>query len=97
MGGITYQEYFANRTDQDLRQEAKGLRCAIYKVECYNTRDIVLLQKIEAELEHRKIKRTLERLNNQLADVFPSRHWAHSNIFLKLFELEKTIDASFQN
>lgn len=47
------------------------------------------------ELKRRKINGLIEKLSDELGDVFPARHWAHVNIFTKLHGLEKEFEKSF--
>jgi len=48
----TYNEYFKDRTSEDLLEEYIGLKSAI-KSGCYNSKDIILSMKIENEFDKR--------------------------------------------
>lgn len=88
-------EYFDSKTDKELRAELRGLNHAIDKVECFGVNDLHLRDAIEKELMRRKIEGQLEKLNDTLAEVFPSRHYARTTVFLKLQGLEQAIKENF--
>lgn len=46
----------ADWTTKKLKQEAKRCDELIYKVECYGTRDMIMLDRILVELENRNVK-----------------------------------------
>ena len=50
---MTYGEYTASKGTEELRAELKGLNEAIEKFECFNTRDLIMRNAIELELEKR--------------------------------------------
>lgn len=88
-------EYFDSKTDQELRAELRGLNQAINKFDCFGVNDLLLRGEIIKELKRRKINGLIEKLSDELGDVFPARHWAHVNIFTKLHGLEKEFEKSF--
>ncbi len=53
MSVITYDQYAKIRTDAELKSEARAMYSAIYKLECYNPRDMVLLTALQNELHNR--------------------------------------------
>ena len=53
MSVITYEQYARSRTNTELKTEARALYSAIYKVDCFNARDMMLLSALQNELHTR--------------------------------------------
>ncbi|MDD2730823.1 MAG: hypothetical protein PHW33_01720 [Candidatus Portnoybacteria bacterium] len=53
MAVITYEQYARSRTDMELKAEARAVYSAIYKVDCFNARDMMLLNALQNELHNR--------------------------------------------
>ncbi len=53
MSVITYEQYARSRTDMELKAEARAVYSAIYKTECFNPRDMMLLNALQNELHNR--------------------------------------------
>lgn len=56
MSVITYEQYARSRTDTELKTEARSVYSAIYKVDCFNARDMMLLNALQNELHNRGYK-----------------------------------------
>ena len=54
---MTYTEYAQKKTTRELNKELGELNDMIEKVDCFNCRDLMLRDAIEAELHNRKIKK----------------------------------------
>ena len=52
----TWQEYFADKTDEQLIGEAGGLDQMINELDCFGTHDLIRLDAITAELDRRGYK-----------------------------------------
>jgi hypothetical protein len=56
MSVITYETYVKTLTDMELVRKARALYSAIYRVDCFNGRDIALLSALQRELQMRGYK-----------------------------------------
>ena len=53
-GVMTYKEYVESKTTEELTEELGGLVSAIEVMECFGTRDLIMREEIEAELQKRE-------------------------------------------
>ena len=49
----TWEEYFAGKTDDQLKKEAEDISYSIDITECYGVHDLTRFERIRAELERR--------------------------------------------
>jgi hypothetical protein len=52
----TFEQYFAEKTDDELIEETQGLNDVINNVDCFGSRDVIMFSRICKELEDRGYK-----------------------------------------
>ena len=53
---MTYKEYLLKRTTEQLKKELTGLADMIDNIGCFGTRDLIMREEIEQELNRRERK-----------------------------------------